>query len=477
MQLSLKPILLFTALLGLLLQPAYAALKGVDKLERGVVRIVNIMVDGTSTGTGSLLNKDGYIATNHHVIEDYQELFIITHNDEQRIEAEVIIDSPALDLAIIRVRGINGHPIAINDSRLNKTDQVYAFGYPGISDQAPGGSHAIQATATEGTVSRIYTGSWGGSRSLKIVQHDAAVNPGNSGGPLLDACGRIVGTNTMAIKAQAGHGAFWASHASELTAILKDRGIDYIRDNSECVTGSGDGTDAQARKDALTAKSAAELAEQRAREAELKAAELRQQMDEQLGERDKQLNWLIDNVLLAGSIMAGLLVITLLLAVKGNRQKAAQVVHQVVEPLSQRFRGSAPARPPVTPASNPGPAPVHAPSPQLAAAGAGGIVLSGFKGQSDSVCLQVTAALLSANPKGCSIGRHPQLVDLMLDDNSVSRRHARIKRDANGFTIEDLNSTNGTRVNGVVVQPFKPVALPLDAQLQLGDVKLLVSQG
>ncbi|TCI03982.1 FHA domain-containing protein [Corallincola luteus] len=473
---KLRVPLLLASVLSLLALPSNAALKRVEELERGVVRIVNLMSDGTSTGTGSLLNNDGYIATNHHVIEDYDELFIITHNDEQRIEAEVIIDSPQLDLAVIRVRGIQGNPVAINDGSLGKTSQVYAFGYPGISDQAPGGHAAVQATATEGTVSRVYTGSWGGSRALKIVQHDAAVNPGNSGGPLLDACGRMVGTNTMAIKAQAGHGAFWASHASELTAILNSKGISFTRDTSTCDTSGGAGTDAKAREDALSAKSAAQLAEQRAKEAELKAAELRTQMDEQLGERDKQLNWLIDNVLLAGSIMAGLLVITLLLAVKGNRQKAAQVVHQVVEPLSQRFRGSAPQRPATTPSHQPGPTQVA----QHAVAtpnNGGGLVLSGFKGHSDSVCLQVTSSLLADGSKGCSIGRHPQLVDLLLDDSSVSRRHLRISSGSNGFMVEDLNSTNGTRVNGQPLQPFKPVPLAVDSQLQIGDVKLLVSLG
>ena len=84
---------------------------------------------------------------------------------------------------------------------------------------------------------------------------------------------------------------------------------------------------------------------------------------------------------------------------------------------------------------------------------------------------------LGSGDGGCVIGSYGPLVDVVVDDPTVSRRHARVTRDGRGFHVEDLNSSNGTRVNGVALDPFKSRAIAPGDALQLGAAELSVRPG
>ena len=152
-----------------------------NQVERSVVRIFN-PIEGSS-GSGTVITADGHILTNHHVIAGSRRLLVVSEFSREPQAAEVVWQSPTKDLAVIRVPGLELSPVPLFSGELRKTAQVYAIGYPGVSDM---GSLALDATVTPGGISRIFDSpqpSW----NVTIVQHSVPrLMPGNSGGPLFD---------------------------------------------------------------------------------------------------------------------------------------------------------------------------------------------------------------------------------------------------------------------------------------------------
>lgn len=145
-------------------------------------------------GTGFFVTSDGYIVTNHHVVSDEDANYSIATNDGQRIEAEVVAVDPYHDIAILDIEG-SGYPVAsLGDSdRVQAGQTVIAIGYS-LSE--------FENTVTKGVVSGLnrtviaqdYTGYE--SAIENAIQTDAAINLGNSGGPLINLLGEVVGVNT-----------------------------------------------------------------------------------------------------------------------------------------------------------------------------------------------------------------------------------------------------------------------------------------
>ncbi len=143
-------------------------------------------------GSGFVLDKNGYIVTNYHVVRDAERVEV-TFYDGLIARAEVMGGDPDSDLAVIRVavEGAILHPVRLGDS-----NQVFI----GQRAVAIGNPFGQTWTLTVGVVSAIGRTIRSGTSQFSIpemIQTDAAINPGNSGGPLLDAKGRVVGVNTM----------------------------------------------------------------------------------------------------------------------------------------------------------------------------------------------------------------------------------------------------------------------------------------
>ncbi|OHA16159.1 MAG: hypothetical protein A3G52_04915 [Candidatus Taylorbacteria bacterium RIFCSPLOWO2_12_FULL_43_20] len=144
-------------------------------------------------GSGFLISTDGYIVTNRHVVEDPNATYTVFTNDGKKHDAEIIDKDPALDIAIIKISGGNHPYLSFADSNnLEVGQSVIAIG------NALG---EFRNTVSTGVISglgrTIIAGSLGGQSEVvdQAIQTDAAINFGNSGGPLLDLSGRVVGMN------------------------------------------------------------------------------------------------------------------------------------------------------------------------------------------------------------------------------------------------------------------------------------------
>lgn len=150
-----------------------------------------------SSGSGFIVSSDGYILTNHHVVEGATRL-VVTLSDGSRHDAKLVGTDPLLDLALLKIepggRTLPTLPLGDSD-RLEVGEWVIAIGNP----------VELENTVTVGVVSgkgrQLPVGSLDPALA-RLIQTDAAINFGNSGGPLLDAVGRVVGINTAILRGQ-----------------------------------------------------------------------------------------------------------------------------------------------------------------------------------------------------------------------------------------------------------------------------------
>lgn len=146
----------------------------------------------SGAGSGFVLDKEGNIVTNNHVIENAQRIRVV-FADDTRVDAELVGRDPAIDLAVIHVSVPTDVLIPVelgNSDRLQVGQRAIAIGNPFAFDQS----------MTVGIVSalgRVVNPSESSDLVPELIQTDAAINPGNSGGPLLDSHGRVIGINTL----------------------------------------------------------------------------------------------------------------------------------------------------------------------------------------------------------------------------------------------------------------------------------------
>ena len=157
-----------------------------------VVSITASAQSGKSSGTGIVLSADGYLITNHHVIENAQVIAVQTSDDRQ-FQASIIGSDEASDLAVLKVESDDLQPAEFGDSgKLAVGDRLVAIGDP-LGAQ-------LRGTMTSGIVSAINRDLEVNDRTMTLIQTDAALNNGNSGGPLINCYGQVIGINTMKLR-------------------------------------------------------------------------------------------------------------------------------------------------------------------------------------------------------------------------------------------------------------------------------------
>ena len=170
---------------GLSLQEIY------EKNIHSVVSITCSHRNGASTGTGVIFSEEGYIVTNYHVIEDARAISVLL-TDEREFDATLIGTDPATDLAVLYVEAVDLSAAEFGDSTAMRVgDSVAAIGDPLGSE--------FRGTLTNGIVSAINRDVNVSGRTMTLIQTNAAINSGNSGGPLINCYGQVIGINTLKI--------------------------------------------------------------------------------------------------------------------------------------------------------------------------------------------------------------------------------------------------------------------------------------
>jgi S1-C subfamily serine protease len=198
----------------------------------GVVQVTSTAVDSgnpffgpqsqTSLGSGFVVDKDGYIVTNYHVIEGSQEVEVNFSGDD-RVPARVVGSDPSTDLAVLKIgtqaRALTPLPLGNSDA-VRVGDAVVAIGNP----------FGLERSVTAGIVSALQRDitAPNGYTIDKVIQTDAPINRGNSGGPLLNARGEVIGVNSQ-IESETGGNvgigfALPVNTVKEVLAQIKENG-------------------------------------------------------------------------------------------------------------------------------------------------------------------------------------------------------------------------------------------------------------
>ena len=224
--------------------PIYADEFEQEALESIVYIEEDIYLDGqfigAARGTGFFIGQNGvdpqYLVTNYHVIEDFVYVGGGEQGNESRLyvafsqndieEAYVVEYNEKMDLAVLRLANATSKrkPLCINTD-FHVGSQVYAVGFPALADTTINSTSSFSiedASVTSGTINRLITESGTGRR---LIQMDASIYGGNSGGPLVDAKGYVIGINTMSSKGSENMN--YAISVEELIPILDRNNIPY----------------------------------------------------------------------------------------------------------------------------------------------------------------------------------------------------------------------------------------------------------
>jgi hypothetical protein len=218
-----------------------------DEMRESVVRIVVETDNGTTTGTGFIINNRRVIATNNHVVDGAKTIQVafLAAGKPTLVPARLIAADPAKDMAIIETDSeIFGEPVVLANYATNPSAKVTAVGYPAAADDVAGNgvmpTVLLDPSYSVGAVGRNLSNvkDMGDDR---LIQHTATINPGNSGGPLFDECGRVIGINTLRLmpnqENEFAQGIFYSVDIRELPPMLDENLVQARVADKPCTPG------------------------------------------------------------------------------------------------------------------------------------------------------------------------------------------------------------------------------------------------
>ena len=499
---------------------------------KGMRGVVQVLVMGAGdeirrTASGFVVQAN-YVVTAAHVVEDEDHISVVVPSEGAQspmLVARIGAVERYADLALLVVAGLELEPLVLANDGFDVGRSVVSTGFwgtgepesiPRVSDTrgAVGGHRTLPATRDDADVA--------------LLHHNAMIPAAGYGGPLLNDCGEVVGVNRgspetprrVLRRGQAPEGIVYAAGVTAIIRLLQPAAVTFTRAESSCLdsvaAARADAERAaeearQAEEDAalladekeaeITAKQAeldqaleerdaanaavADL-ERRHEEAERTGAEgaesLRAELEEARGHQDaarQRADGLEGEVQALERVAEGLegqvekgrqnLVITIVIAV------VAVLLLAVVGGVFYRRRSLELAY--VRQQAVAGQEPAPGGGARLGEAGgvnSPGYLLTGTTGDGNAVSLEVSGSMIAS---GVVIGRSPRNAMLLIDDKTLSREHARLFEGHDGVLyIEDLGTTNGTRVNGQQLQPSRGEPLRGDDTLQLGEVVLRLTR-
>ena len=181
--------------IGLSTLSGWVTRQGADMLPRVKRSLVQVENGGMGAGAGILWRQDGIVVTNHHVVVEHGGNLNVTLSNNNSYPARLLATHPDVDLAILKITAHDLPAAAVADSHDLRVGQlVFAVGHPWGQ---PG-------VVTAGIVSALSKATTRSGVEVPIIRSDALLAPGNSGGPLVNAAGGVIGINTMIIGGDQG---------------------------------------------------------------------------------------------------------------------------------------------------------------------------------------------------------------------------------------------------------------------------------
>ena len=199
-----------------------------------VVRVLCESSQYVGSGTGFAVSGNArYVVTNAHVVDGFDTVWVV--HDGREIGARVDTFRPEKDLCILELdEALDAPGLVLLSGDVHIGQAVYALGYPSVSDELAGELllNREDITVTDGIVSAVRDNAAmvNGAGSAQVVQTNAVINSGNSGGPLVDEKGRVVGVTTLSMLT--GDNTYGNVHVNELRRVLDSAGVPYRKDHS-----------------------------------------------------------------------------------------------------------------------------------------------------------------------------------------------------------------------------------------------------
>jgi S1-C subfamily serine protease len=181
---------------------------------------------GTATGSGFVIDDEGHLLTNNHVVEGAERIQVKLGDSETTYDAELVGSDPSMDLALLDVKAPQEqlHPLPLGRSgEMEVGDPVVAIGNP----------FGLDRTVTSGIVSALQRQieAPDGFSITDVIQTDAAINPGNSGGPLINAAGEVIGINSQIATGGGGGGNVGIGFAIPIDTVRAE--LDQLENKGE----------------------------------------------------------------------------------------------------------------------------------------------------------------------------------------------------------------------------------------------------